>query len=406
MSPTTAGGAALTLDELPVFEPAVGASVEEHLAALEPVRARSWIARSSRGLEVFSYDGCEIGFRDPAFWHPGHQAMKKMGLDKEQIAGSGGVLTLTEGERHAHLHGIVSRWFTPRQVEGLRRRVADLTRELIAPLTEAGSGDFVELVSRRLPGPVFCWMIGAPESEGDRLYRLSESVLKTFLGDPAFAEEIGSAVAELRAFVDDLIAVKRESPGNDIMSILLEAADRGAIGPEDVHSLAVEMLAASTDNTANSAAVSLILLSRRPDQWQILRDDPAGVAQTASEECMRVLPRVRCVQVWAADPARLLGVQVPGDTIVNLDIVAAHHDATVYPDPYCFDVSRVHSRPQLNFGAGRHFCLGAALARMELQAVLETVATEWSTVEPAGEPEYGRGELDTHIRHLPLSVSA
>jgi len=398
-------GAALAYDDLPVFEPVAGATVGDHLAALEPVRAQSWIARSSRGLEVFSYDGCEAAFRDPAFWHPGHQAMKRMGLDKEELAGSGGVLTLTEGERHAHLHGIVSRWFTPRQVEGLRDRVAALTRQLIAPMTEAGSGDFVDLVSRRLPGPVFCWMIGAPDSEGDRLYRLSESILKTFLGDPAFAEEIGNAMAELRVLVDEVIAVRRAAPGDDIMSLLLEAADRGAIGIDDVHSLSLEMLSASTDNTANSAAMSLILMSTHPDQWQILRDDPAGVAQTASEECARVLPRVRSVQVWAPDATTLLGVEVPGDTIVSLDIVAAHYDAKVYPDPYRFDVLRKHSRPQLNFGAGRHFCLGAALARMELQAVLETVATEWASVEPAGEPEMKANAVDGSVQRLPLAVT-
>lgn len=396
------------LSDLPVIEPVEEGTVAEHLARVKPVREKSWIARSNRGLEILTYEACELVFKDENFLPGIQQMLSKMGLDKESMTGqaTGRNMLISEGMDHLAVHRVVSRWFTPKRIETMRERVAGLVSEMVAPMTKDGGGEFMSQVARRLPGPVFCWMIGVDPAEGDRLFGISEVILRAFTGDPALAGDVAQAAADMRTFVEEAISAKRGAPGDDLLTIMLQAVEDGDLTEEDVHTLSFEMLSASTDNTANSAGLALMVLARRPDQWDVLRGDPAGLAPRAVEECMRVEPRVRHGKSWTPAPARLLDVEVPADTIVVLDLIAAHHDPAVYPDPEVFDITRVHAKPQLNFGVGRHFCLGAALARMELQVLFERLSTDWAEVSLDGEPAVFWSGLDTGVRTLPVRVTA
>ena len=397
----------MTLLDLPVFEPVEGCTVAEHLVRVDPVRERSWVARSSRGLEVLSYEGCESVFKHDIFAPAIQQTLSRMGLDKDSMVGGGGrSMLISEGADHLAVHRVVSRWFTPKRIETIRHRVAVLVEDLVAPITKDGGGEFMSQVARKLPGPVFCWMIGADPAEGDRLYGISEVVLQAITGDPALAGDVVQAAAAMRTFVDELIAAKREDPGDDLLTIMLRAVEDGDLTEEDVRTLSFEMLSASTDNTANAAGLALIALARAPDQWEVLRSEPAGLAARAVEECMRVEPRVRYEKAWAPAPATLLDIEMPADTVVALDLVAAHHDPAVFPDPGVFDITRVHAKPQLNFGVGRHYCLGAALARMELQVVLERLSNDWAAISLDGDPEILWTGPAACVGHLPIHVAA
>ena len=397
-----------TVQELPLLEPLDGLTITEHLERVRPIREQSWIARSSRGLEVLSYEGCEVALKDENFL-PGIQRMlAQMGLNKEGMTGSAGRnMLISEGADHLAVHRVVSRWFTPKRIETMRERVAELVSDLVEPMTEAGGGEFMSQVARKIPGPVFCWMLGADPDEGDRLFGISEIILRAFSGDPALANEVGQAAADMRVFVEEVINAKRGNPGDDLLTIMLQAVDDGDLTDEDVHTLSFEMLSASTDNTANAAGLALIVLARNPDQWKTLRGDPAGLARRAVEECMRVDPRVRAGRAWAPNPAMLLDFEVPADTLLVLDLVSAHHDASVFPEPHVVDITREHAKPQLNFGTGRHYCLGAALARMELQVVLERVSTDWAELALDGEPvvHSDASALDVGVRNLPITLT-
>ena len=398
---------AATIEDLPVFEPVDHDTVAQHLERIRPIREKSWIARSSRGLEVLSYEGCEAALKDENFLPGIQQMLSRMGLDKEQMTGqrAGRNMLISEGADHLAVHRVVSRWFTPKRIETMRERVAELVADLIAPITNDGGGDFMSQVARRLPGPVFCWMIGADPAEGDRLFGISEVILQAFTGDPALAGDVAQAAADMRVFVEEVIDAKRGNPGDDLLTIMLQAVDEGDLTDEDVHTLSFEMLSASTDNTANAAGLAVIVLARHPDQWALVRSDPDRLIRRAVEECMRVEPRVRGGKSWTPAPAMLLDVEVPADTILVLDLVAAHHDPSVFPDPEVFDVTREHAKPQLNFGTGRHYCLGSALARMEIQVVLERLCRDWEAFAFDGEPEQHRSGLDNAVRNLPLVVT-
>lgn len=395
------------LEDLPVVESVGEGPVAEHLARVNPVREKSWIARSSRGLEVLSYEACEFVFKDESFVPGIQQTLARMGLDKQSMTGSEGrSMLMSEGAEHLAVHRVVSRWFTPKRIETMRRRVAELVADLVAPMTKDGGGEFMSQVARKLPGPVFCWMMGVDPAEGDRLYRISEVVLKAITGDPALTGDVAQAAADMRAFVEDAIAAKRGNPGDDLFTIMLQAVDVGDLTEADVQTLSFEMLTASTDNTANAAGLALMVLARRPDQWDVLRRDPASLAPRAVEECMRVEPRVRHERTWTPAPAALLDIEVPADTTVVLDLIAAHHDPAVFPDPGAFDITRVHPKPQLNFGVGRHYCLGAALARMELQVVFERLGTDWTSVTLDAEPELFWSGPATCVPNVPVRVAA
>ena len=283
------------------------------------------------------------------------------------------------------LRSVVSRWFTPRRVSELRPAVIELVSECVAPLTARGGGDFESEVARRIPAPVFCWMMGAPTSQADELFALSNTLLEFFDGDPEKAGGIEAAIEQMKAFVDELASTKRAKPGDDLMTILLEAADEGIVSMDDAYSIALELLAASSDNTARSACHVVAQLASRPSDWGRLRSDPRLIAG-AIEECLRVAPVVEIDMHFSQVPTVVQDVEVPADTIAWLNILAANCDPAVYPDPQVFDLTRRHARPQLNFGLGRHFCIGAALARMELEAVLSVATQQWARLAPAAEP--------------------
>lgn len=387
-----------TVREPPVVDLHSDEYVADPLRAIDEWRRRSWIARSERGYEVFSHRGVEAGYQNTGLVTAVGKFLADMGIDVDTMAGGGGNLQNNEGPSHTRLRRVVSRWFTPRKVDELRPRVRALAGSRLDALGD--EGDFMSTVASRIPGPVFCWMLGAPEEEGDHLFALSAVLLQAFEGNLEHADEILAAAVEMRELVDGLIEAKRRAPTDDLLSIMLAATDDGDLTIDDVHSLSFEMLSASTDNTAHSAGLAVHVLSQHPDQYRRVHEQPELVPRTV-EECLRIEPRVRYDPHYTHEGTTLLDAEIPAESIVYLHNAAANTDPDVYPDPHRFDVTRAHDRPQMNFGIGRHFCLGAALARMELSEIVGALARRWSELEPAGDAEIDRF-LGAAVGSLPI----
>jgi cytochrome P450 len=380
------------------------------LPIIRAARAEAPLARSTRGIEVLGYDGCAAVYADPDMHSATPLFAASMGLDMDALHGPGRTLTLWEGEDHATLRAVVSRWFTPRRVGELRPAVIDHVKGLVEPVTARGGGDFAREIARRIPAPVFCWMMGAPVSRAEELFELSNTMLAFFAGDPEHAGAIAAANVRMAELVDELVSIKRRAPGDDLMTILLEAVEAGSLTMDDAYSIALELLIASSDNTAKSACHIVWQLAHgaRPDRsskgsfdWERLRSEPA-LLPGAIEECLRFDPVVLTDMHVSQRPSRIEGFEIPGGTVAWLSILGANHDPSVYPEPEVFDIARKHARPQLNFGLGRHFCIGAALARMELEALLSVLVAEWSGVAlPQGLTAEGRAE---RAASLPISV--
>jgi cytochrome P450 len=146
------------------------------------------------------------------------------------------------------------------------------------------------------------------------------------------------------------------------------------------------------------------LLAEAPEQWAAVRSDP-GLVPRAVEEALRFDPPVVEITKYTDGGTEVLDVEIPPRSMLWISVLAANHDPAAYADPDRFDVRRRHRRSQLNFGAGRHFCLGAALARMELAAMLGVIADQWATIEPAGPATVDR-TYGAKVQALPIAVTA
>jgi cytochrome P450 len=392
-----------TIDELPELDLLGERFLDDPIVALRDARRHHWAARTHRGVEILSYEGATEVMRNTDFHTGIPKMMEAMGIDPREMAGPGNTMTLSEDEQHRRLRGVVSAWFTPKRVGRMRADVADLVTGLVAPFSSAGGGDFARDIAAGIPGPVFCWMIGAPVDRADDLYSLSQVMLRAFEGDIDLAEAIRRSGEEMGEFVDELMAMKRATPGDDLMTIMLDAADAGTVTHDDVHSMAYELLTASTDNTATTASLIVYRMARHPDQWAAVRDD-LDLVPDAIEETLRIEPRVHELAQYATADTTILDLAIPAETFVWANVRSANLDANVFDDPDRFEVRRPGRRPQLNFGLGPHHCLGANLARMELSAMLEVLAHEWATIELDGEPDIDRSAGNTGVSSLPISI--
>ena len=189
-------------------------------------------------------------------------------------------------------------------------------------------------------------------------------------------EPVRRAKAELAGYTAELLATKRRRPGDDLATMLATASEAGTIDDVDAFHLLEELLSASVDNTANTAGLALFTLANHPDQWRAVHDDPALLAG-AVEECGRYEPAIRHTIKYARSDTELLGEPMPAGTFVTLRIAAAHRDPAVYDRPDVVDVRREQPKSLISFGLGRHYCLGAALGRMELQEMVGGLVRRW-----------------------------
>jgi cytochrome P450 len=338
---------------------------------------------------------------DPRF-RPGVFEMVKRAGGAEP--GAARTLLGSEGEEHQSLRRAVMPWFTPRRIETLRERTATLAAELVGGVTDRGECELMADVAGPIPPTVFCWMVGCDPERGPELARQSAIALQVFSGDPSVMAEASAAIRDLGRFARELLDEKARAPGDDLTSALLGAVDGGLLTERDVRSLLTELLGASVENTTHSIGIAVWLLAAHPDQWALLAADD-GLFGRAVEECARFEPVIRLGNHVNDADAELLGVGVPGGTLVTLYLASAHRDPAVYDDPDRFDVTRVPRQPQLEFGVGRHYCIGAALARMEIAEVLRAVVARWGA--PRLEPGVRvRTAVDGVVERPPLAFRA
>ncbi|MFJ1539047.1 cytochrome P450 [Micromonospora chalcea] len=269
--------------------------------------------------------------------------------------------------RHTTMRRAVSHAFTVRRVEELRPRVAALVDAMIDDLVAAGPpADLITHVSGPLPISVISTLFGIPERDRERVRQWSDALVGDWDADPEAPR------AALEAF-RELIEQRRREPGDDLMSALIAVWDEhDDLTEQELVSVTAGIFVGGHETTTNQLNLFLLVLARHPEQLAALRgDDPVAVAR-AVEELSRfiqlgdngvLLPRVTTEEV------ELGGVRLPAGAAVLPAIASANRDATVFPGADTLDLTRAHN-PHLAFGAGPHHCLGAALARMELQEAL------------------------------------
>ncbi len=186
-------------------------------------------------------------------------------------------------------------------------------------------------------------------------------------------------------YVHELVERRRTTPADDLLTDLIAAEEAGdRLDTEELEGMAVAVLVGGTDTTRNQLACTVALFTRYPEQWKLLADQP-DLAARATEESMRVLGAIRGTGRFATADIEYKGVLFPRDTFISPSFVAANNDEAVFADPERFDITREGaSSPHLTFGSGIHYCLGAWLARAELQEALPILAQRMPDLEVDG----------------------
>lgn len=285
---------------------------------------------------------------------------------------------------HDVLRKVVARWFTPRSVAQLETRIRELSAGYLDPLAAAGGGDIVAAFTARLPVMVISSLLGFPEEDHDSLREWSDSQLHRADGEEGRSEAALADSRALHAYYLDAIAQRRKSPRDDMVSDLL-VADMEDVGGRtrgltDIEALAMILLinVAGNETVARLLGSAALVLSDWPDQRRRLIDD-LSLCGNAVEELLRFEAPSPVQGRYVSRPIDLYGITVPEGSKMLLLTGAAGRDERHYPDAHRFDVTRTFDR-HLSLGYGAHYCLGAALARLEGRLGIEEMLTrlpEW-----------------------------
>lgn len=348
---------------------------------LEDVReAQSWapIAIGPLGPEILSYEFARDILRDSRFRMPPGITLAAQGITSGPLYDKmmSSLLGL-EGAPHNRLRKLVSRAFTPRATSCLQDTIHEVVNGLIDRVVDAGRCDVVTDIARPYPTPIMCALIGAPREDWQLFSQWTDQIFKAFNFQPdaTFDEAaIMGAWGELDAYVDDMVAVRRNNLTDDLLSELIRAeSDGDRLNLDELRMLVAGFLMAGTDTTRNQLAASVQVLCEHPDQWAKLGGRPE-LAMQAVEESMRHSPAACIAPRAATEDAEFGGYMFPAGTFVVVNTFAANRDPAIYDDADRFDIARKDVPAILTFGGGAHYCLGANLARRELAEAL-TVLT-------------------------------
>ncbi|MEU6354408.1 cytochrome P450 [Streptomyces sp. NPDC047072] len=298
-----------------------------------------------------------------------------------------GMLDL-EPPDHTRIRRLVSKAFTPRTVERLKPYVTKLAGELVERLVENGGGDLLADVAEPLPVAVIAEMLGIPEADRAPLRPWSADICGMYELNPPeeTARRAVQASVEFSDYLRELIAERRENPGDDLISGLIEAHDEGdRLTEQEMISTAVLLLNAGHEATVNATVNGWYALFRNPDQLQELRADHSLVP-AAVEELMRYDTPLQLFERWVLDEIEVDGVTIPRGAEIAMLFGSANHDPAVFRDPERLDLGRAEN-PHISFSAGIHYCIGAPLARIELQASMTALLQQAPTLALAAEPQ-------------------
>ena len=302
----------------------------------------------------------------------------------------------TEHADHARRRSLLQPHFSPRRMRELRSRVEELTSVLLDDLARHGPpADLHQALAMPLPIQVICELLGVPYADRDQFRAWSEDV--GYVRDRARSEQ---GMRELFCYGQKLAVRKREQPGDDVISRL--CAD--GLGDDEIATLSMNLLFAGHETTVVAIDMGVLCLLAHPAQRRALADDPDRVT-AAVEEMLRAPGRSGGgIPRYARTSLRIGEVTVQAGELVLLDHRAANHDPAVFPSPSRFDITR-DGPGHLSFGHGAHYCIGAPLARIELQAVFSQLPARFPAMRltvPAGQLPRRSGALTGGLTSLPV----
>jgi cytochrome P450 len=370
--------------EFPVFPfpNATGLDVYPLLAKLredEPV-SPVHLALGGTAYLVTRYADVKRVFTDPAFSRAAAQRPESAVVTKaSRIPGT--LLNMDQPD-HTRMRKLVARAFTARSVERLQPRTAEIANGLLEAMVASGPpADFVREFATALPALVISEMLGIPGGDRDQVREWVDVSLSTGVHPESLVDEM---LSQFLAYLAGLIATKRQAPGDDLASALIQARDvEDRLSEAELISTMLILVAGGYETTAGLLSNSLLVLDKHPDQFAVLREDPSRIPG-AVEELLRYVPIA-----WSAleritlEDVELGGVRIPANSTVVPIVYSANQDADFLPDGGRLDLTRPPLTHHLTFGYGIHHCLGAQLARMELRTAFGILLRRLPRLRPA-----------------------
>jgi cytochrome P450 len=380
--------------------------VAERIAAAE----ESWIARNEFGFSILHYDDVVAMLRDKRWHSATSKILELYGVtDPQYLQRNRKSILSAEGDEHTRLRRLVGKAFSPRAADRLRPFMGEVIGSLVDEVASAGRADIAVDICEPYPIPIICELLGAPKEDWKLFSRWAADVLRIFNGNlHEDLPTIAAAQDELDAYTRDLIAVRRDKPAEDLLTDLIAAEEEGdRLTTDELVMMTEAVLVGGTDTTRNQLGCTVALFAHHPVQWKLLADQP-DLAPRAVEEAMRYFGTVRGTGRFASEDIEYRGVFFPKGTFIAPSMATANRDPSVFPDPEVFDISREPSgQPQLTFGSGIHYCLGAALARAELQEALPLLARRMPDLALDGDITWKPNTVGIFgPEHLPVTFTA
>ena len=293
-------------------------------------------------------------------------------------------LLVVEPPEHTRYRKLVTRVFTVKAVQKLRERTETIAAQLLDDLAASnGPVDLVEQYCALLPVTVIAEILGVPEADRERVLAFGAAAAPSLDFGLTWKQfrRVDDGLRAFDSWLDSHIAQLQRSPGDDLLSQLVHARDEeGVLDDAALKSTAGLVLAAGFETTVNLLSNGIALLREHPEQLERLRDDPE-LWPNAVDEVLRIDPPVLFTGRFTEHGAEVAGRRIqPGFGVLTV-LAGANRDPEIFPDPTAFDVARPNAREHVAFSGGRHFCLGASLARMEGEVGLRSLFDRYPDLE-------------------------
>ena len=312
---------------------------------------------------------------------------------------AGVLLNMTDDPRHATFRRLLTPSVAPRTLARIEDDLRDRAGVLVDAAVERGTCDFLLDVAAELPLQAVAQLLGVPQEDRHQLLEWANVTLDyddRELGETT--ERTQRAAAEMFGYGSALLARKRAAPEDDLLSIAAQAP----LTELEQQMLFNLLIAAGSETTRNSIAIGMLALIEHPRAWEALRSGAAGL-EPGVEEMLRWASSTPYNRRTATRDTEVAGQPIRAGDKVTLWWASANRDEQAFAEPYRFDITR-RPNPHLAFGRGGHFCLGAALARLEMRVVFQALLERVAAVELTGPVEFTRSNKHSGVRHMPVRL--
>lgn len=274
---------------------------------------------------------------------------------------------------HLEMRRVMHSYFTPKSMEAWRPFVRDAVKELLDAAEAKGEMDVMRDLATPLPVMVIAQMMGVPPSERPYVRQLAEKLLYIGRGEYDRMKPLTEGMRGMIDYVSPMVDERIVNPGDDFISVLARGEKAGVFTRHQVLVNTSLLLLAGHETTINLLCNGTLAFTRHPEQWERFKQDPAGRAKAATEECLRYDSPVISIQRIATEDVEMRGKVLHKNDRIRWFISSANRDPDAFPEPDTFDIDR-HPNQHVAFGSGTHHCLGATLARVEGQEVFKALA--------------------------------